>query len=414
VTHDNRHHDDHGRSRRDFLRTAITGAGLTFTGAFALSAATEDEARKQAESTPASARVPRKTLGNTGAEIPILLQGCAMTFDKKYDKILHRGFEEGVDYLDTALMYADGESHRTIAPFIKQVTREKLWITSKGPSEGATVESYTKNLDTCLQQLETDHLDLYFMHEVDDPKYFDPEYIQMGEKMRKSGKTRFFGFSCHGNLMVECMNKAADAGGIDVIMFRYNFARYGDLALNKVVDKCRKAGIGLIAMKTQNSVPGDQKEVVEFQSKNFTLGQAKLKAVWADERIAAAVSHMDNTTKHAENIEAAKSPVQLSMHEFQQLQRIATASAHLSCQGCSHICESRLDAPVKVADALRYLMYHECYNDSARAQRLYGRLTPEQRRLDDVDFAAATAACPQGIDIASRLKEARRALEVIA
>lgn len=324
MTPDDRNRNDHGRSRRDFIRTALTGAGLTFTGAFALSAATEDEARKQAEGTAPSAKVPRRVLGKTGQEVPILLQGCAMKFDPKYDKILHRGFEEGVDYLDTALMYANGESHRTIAPFLKQVGRDKVWITSKGPSEGADVARYTRDLDTCLAQLETDHLDLYFMHEVDELKYLDPEYIKMGERMRASGKTRFFGFSCHGSRMVECMNKAADAGGIDVIMFRYNFARYGDLELNKAVDKCKKAGIGLIAMKTQNSVPGDIPAVVHWQSKNFTLGQAKLKSVWADERIDAAVSHMDNTTKHAENIAAAKSPVQLSMHEFQQLQRIAT------------------------------------------------------------------------------------------
>jgi len=69
---------------------------------------------------------------------------------------------------------------------------------------------------------------------------------------------------------------------------------------------------------------------------------------------------------------------------------------------------------VKVADTLWYLMYHECYNDPARAAQLYGRLTPQQRSLDGVDFTAATAACPQGIDIAARLKAARRALEVVA
>ena len=125
-------------------------------------------------------------------------------------------------------------------------------------------------------------------------------------------------------------------------MFRYSFAKYGDLELNKAIDKCKKAGIGLIAMKVQNSVPDDEESVVRFQSKDFNLAQAKLKAVWADERIDAVVSHMDNTTKLAENIAAAKSPVQLSMGDFQQLQRIATATAAYSCQGCSHICESRV------------------------------------------------------------------------
>lgn len=394
-------------SRRQFLKTAVlSGAGLGLTGAFANTRAAADAA---AGAQPA-AKVPRKKLGSTGKDIPILVQGGAIAFDKKYDKILHRSFSEGVDYIDTALVYAEGQSHAGIAPFIKQVGREKLWITSKGPSRQATVESYTRNLDTCLQQLETEYLDLFFMHEVDDPRYLDADYIQMGERMRKSKKTTFFGFSCHGDRMVEVMNKAVDKGGIDVIMFRYNFTRYGDLELNKVVDRCKKAGIGLIAMKTQSSVPDDQKHVKEFQSKNFNLHQAKLKAVWADDRIDAAISHMDNTAKQAENIAAAKSGEQLTMGEFQQLQRIATASASLSCQGCSHICEPRIDTPVKVSKQLRYLMYHECYGEPDRARKLYDDLDEAERCIDGVDFTAATASCPQGIDIASRLEVARRKL----
>jgi len=385
---------------------------LSLAGAFAGKGteASSGTAQGGETATPAD-RVPRRTLGATGETIPILLQGCAMKFDEKYDKILHRGFKEGVDYLDTALVYANGQSHRTIVPFLKQIgDRSKVWITSKGPSENATVASYTKDLDTCLEQLEVDYLDMYFMHFVDDPMYLDPEYIQMGERLRASKKTRFFGFSCHGDRMIEVMNKAADAGGIDAIMFRYSFARYGDLELNKVIDKCRKAGIGLIAMKTQDSVPETDKHVAEFQSKEFTLPQAKLKAVWSDDRLSAAVSHMDNTTRLAENVDAAKSPAQLTMSEFQQLRRIATASAAFSCQGCTHICEPLVDAPVKIGRQLRYLMYAECYGEPERGRGLYSKLEEPHRCIDGVDFTAATRACPQGIDIAGRLEIARRTL----
>ena len=91
--------------------------------------------------------MPRKKFGKIiGEEIPILTLGCAQRFDEKYDKILHRAFKEGVDYLDTALVYADGWSHKTIAPFIEQIgVRKMLWITSKGPSRNATVESYKES-----------------------------------------------------------------------------------------------------------------------------------------------------------------------------------------------------------------------------------------------------------------------------
>lgn len=394
-------------SRRTFLKTAaVSTVGLGVGSAAADSTAT-DSPSKISE----PAKVPRKQLGKTGEDIPILLLGCAQKFDPKYDKILHRAYKQGVDYLDTALVYADGQSHKTIAPFIKQIKdRKKLWITSKGPSKDATVASYTKDLDTCLAQMETDYLDLYFMHFIDDPKFLDPEYIKMGENMRKSGKTRYFGFSCHGDRQVECLNRAAEVGGIDAIMFRYSFARYGDLELNKAIDACKKAGIGLIAMKTQDSVPSDQDDVKTFESKNFTLPQAKLKAVWADDRIDAAVSHMDNTDKLAENVAAAKSYKQLTMAELQQLHRMATRRAAFSCQGCSHICESKVEGPVKIAATLRYLMYAESYGEPERGRALYNRLSDAERDLNGVDLRAATSACPQGIQIAERLAQAQRVL----
>jgi predicted aldo/keto reductase-like oxidoreductase len=392
-------------SRRDFLKTAVySGAALTVAGG-----AAAQEPKATAEKVPD--KVPRKKLGTTGETVPILLLGCAQRFDPVYDRILHRAFKEGVDYLDTALRYAEGQSHLTIAPFIKQIgDRKKLWITSK--AHGEKVADYQEGLDQCLKDMETEYLDLFFMHSVKEPEHLEPEFIKMGEEMRKSGKTRFFGISTHGDKQVELMNKAVAIGGIDVIMLRYSFTRYGDLELNKAIDNCKKAGIGLIAMKVQNSVPDDQEKVVQFQSKEFNLAQAKLKAVWADERIDAVVSHMDNTTKLAENVAAAKSPVQLSMGEFQQLQRIATATAAFSCQGCSHICESHIEGPLKVADPLRYLMYHECYGETAAARKLYNSLGSSERDFDGIDLTKATRACPQGIDIAKRLADAKRELVV--
>jgi predicted aldo/keto reductase-like oxidoreductase len=115
---------------------------------------------------------------------------------------------------------------------------------------------------------------------------------------------------------------------------------------------------------------------------------------------------MDNTTKLKENVEAAKSPIQLSMNEFNQLQRLATATAAYSCHGCSQICEPHVQGDTKIADTLRFLMYHESYGEMDKARTLFNRMSPAERTIDGVDFAKATAACPRGIDIASRMQQA--------
>ena len=194
-------------------------------------------------------KIPHRPLGNTGTSIPILQLGTAQGMDQEYDKIMHQCFREGVYYLDTALSYGWGRSHKAIANFLSQIRdRRKIWITSK--SSAWTTKGFVEDIDECLEDLKTDYLDLYFKHSVSDEDDINQELVNIGEKLKKSGKTRYFGFSTHGGDIPEILQKAVKVGGIDAILFRYNFRSYGERALNLAIDACHKAGIGLIAMKT--------------------------------------------------------------------------------------------------------------------------------------------------------------------
>ncbi len=396
--------------RELFRRVALAGAGLGVAGSILPSStATAQEAEA-----PLLKSVPRRELGSTGETIPILLFGGDGTFDPQYDKMLHRGFRIGMNYLDTAESYANGQSHKTLGVFVEQVGRENLWITSKSGlfQRKATPEMYLKAIEENVADLRTDYLDMFLMHGVKDAGDLEPEFIKMGQDMKKRGFTKFFGFSCHDGNVVELMNKAAKIGtaGIDAVMFKYSFAMYGDLELNKAIDACKSAGIGLIGMKAQDSVPQDQEQIKTFQSQNFTLGQAKLKAVWADERISGCTSGMTNMKLLRENSNAARSVTQLAMSEFIQLNRYAAHTADTRCTFCSHICESHIDGNTRVAQTLRYLMYDECYGEGEKARALYRALRPDERDLRGVDLAGATRACPQGIDIRRRLEVAHSRL----
>lgn len=393
--------------RRSFMKgIAMGGVGVGITGAAATAAQAQD-----ADAGPVTA-VPRKQLGTTGETIPIIFMGGSRTFDMKYDKTLHRAHKLGINYVDTAESYASGQSQKGVAVFQQQIGRENVWITTKVEvkEERSTPEGLKKGLDDCLAGLQTDYVNMFFMHMIRDERYLDADFIKAGDDMRKSGKTKFFGFSCHHGNVPQMISKAARAGGIDAIMFRYNFRQYGDVELNKAMDEAKAAGIGLLAMKTQGSVPEDAEKVAEFQSKSFSLPQAKLKTVWSDERIDGCVSGMDNIQILEENATAAMSPAQLTMNEFHQLNRLARLTAPYACLGCSQICESRIDGKLKVADALRYLMYHECYGDPETARLLYNALDLEERDFDRVDLAKAIKACPQGIRIDERLRKARALL----
>ena len=405
--------------RRGFLKkTAITAATVAGAGSLGTVATANEAALPKPLPKPkdpiwlasdTGQAMPQKPLGSTGESIPILQLGTAQDLDPKYDKVMHLCYREGVTYLDTALAYGRGASHRAVANFMKQVNnRKSLWITSKSTSR--SVSGITAGLDQCLEELETDYIDMYFMHGISGERYLEPEYIQAGEALKKTGKTKFFGFSCHDGDVVPLMNKAAKVGGIDAILFRYNFRKYGDMELNKAIDNCKKAGIGLIAMKTMASVPKQLEDVVLFRSQNYTLAQAKLKSVWADERIDSVVSEMDSVQVARENIVAAKAGQALSANEVHQLNQLAAMTSSYHCNGCAQLCEKAVGQQTAIADPLRFLMYYECYGKTARAKELYQAIPAAKRQFSGDALAKAAAVCPQKINIESRLQLAESLL----
>jgi len=399
--------------RRDlFKRAAVAGAGVAATGA-GLNSVFAQEAAPDAA---AAQTVPRRKLGKTGETIPVLVMGGSQKFDPTFDKMLHRAFKMGINYIDTAESYAGGQSHVTLKPFIEQVGRKNLWITSKSGmfsgSGPAPVSMYRDAIMKEFDVLGVDQLDAYFFHGLKHIECLEPEYIAFADEMKKSGKTKYFGFSCHDGNVVELMNKAAQLGSdaINLIMFKYSFSQYGDLELNKAIDACVAAGIGLISMKTQTSVPTDSEFVKKFQSENYTLHQARLRAALEDERLSGSVSGMNNMQIMMENAKAVMSAKPLTAKEMQQLYRYAAETKHLHCRGCTHICESKVASDLRIGDQLRYLMYAECQDNTAEAREMYARLSPAERDFNAVDLEAATKACPQGINIRERLAQAQSVL----
>lgn len=392
--------------RRRFLKTAVASASVVGAAATPLSGLALDEDTKAHSKTTG---IPPRAFGNTGIQVPILHLGTAQRLDPRYDKLMHRSFAAGVTWFDTALSYGRGSSHRAIASFLTQIgDRKKLWLTSKSGSE--RVAGLRGGIDEALEELGTDYLDLYLMHGIDDLDMLDRKYLALGEELKAKDKTRFFGFSCHDGNVVELLNKAAKTGGIDAILFRYNFRRYGDLQLNRAIDACYRAGIAMLAMKTQGAIPKDIESVVDFRSQNFTLGQAKLKSVWADERIASIVSEMDSVERVRENVAAARSEESLTAEESHQLNQLAAFTAAYACNGCKHLCENAVTRQVAIAAPLRYLMYHECYGKTERARELYRGIPAKAREFSDRELEQACRLCPQGIDIPARLGRARELL----
>jgi len=398
-------------SRRAFLKRtrnlAVAAGATTLVSVSASLSAAEDGPVKDAV-------VPVRPFGETGVSVSMLSLGGM--FDIPSNQLmLKQALKWGVSYWDTAHSYGGGRSEEGIGMYFSRFPgdRKKVFLVTK--SGAWSQNGMTRDLETSLQRMRTDHVDLFFVHgirNIDEVK----DTRKWAEKTKSSGKIRFFGFSTHSN-MEACLTAAPALGWIDGIMMTYNFRLMKTDAMRRAVDACARAGIGLTAMKTQGGGPvktGSRLELDlagRFLRKGFTDGQAKLKAVWENPQIASICSQMPTLTLLMTNVQAAVKEGRLSSDDRRLMDAYARETASDYCAGCTAVCESVLSEPVPVGDIMRCLMYRRAYRDPDAAGALYRRIPEALRtRLARVDYSEAERRCPRRMAIAALMSEAAREL----
>jgi predicted aldo/keto reductase-like oxidoreductase len=394
-------------TRRDFLKTA----GAATVGS--LLGATETMGKISDSSSTKIAVVPTRSFGKTGVRVSTLALGGMFDIPSN-QLLLNQALKWGVTYWDTADCYEGGGSERGVGKFFAKYpdSRDKIFLVTK--SDARDPEGMTRLLNRSLERMNTDYVDLYFVHGISSIDELDDDTKAWAKKAKSETKIKFFGFSTHSN-MEECMLDAAKLGWIDGIMMTYNYRLMNKAKMKEAVAACTEAGIGLTAMKTQGGwsygSSSAAKLVDSFIEKGFTDNQAKLKAVWTNPEIASICSQMPNLTILMSNIAAAMDKTSLSAGDLHLLDQYARETASYYCAGCSDMCETVLTEVVPVADVMRYLMYHESYGEHERARSLYGKLSPVIReRIGNIDYSLAEGRCPQGIPIARAMRKAQKVL----
>lgn len=401
-------------SRRGFM----AGAGLAGLGTLlgAGSALAQDTPTTATETTttalPDGAKVPTRPFGKTGQDVAILSLGGI--FDVVNNQLmLRKALDLGITYWDTANGYSGGRSEEGIGLYLEKFpkVRKDLFIVTKSGKRDP--KGLTEHLELSLRRMKTDYVDLFFVHAISGiGEVKSPEIKEWADRMKKEKKIRFFGFSTHKN-MEECLAGAPALGYIDGIMMTYNYRLMHTDAMKSAVDACAKARIGLTAMKTQGGGPvsADSEEELRlagrFLQQGMTQFQAKLKAVWENEQIAAICSQMPNLTLLTANTQAALDGQKLTAGDWRALRHHADATASAYCAGCAMNCESAAGCGAGIADAMRVMMYHTSYGDTHQARMAFMELPESVRHsLVSMNLSEAARVCPRGLDVAGVVRGA--------
>lgn len=376
-------HEEKKLNRRDFLKIGVAGAAAAITapGMLGLLHAAP----------PATVPVYR-TLGRTVLKVSTVSIGAMLTPESE---VIRAAFDMGVNYVDTARRYMSGRNEEIVGKALKGM-RDKVFVATKTQPGSNTSEEIIKDVETSLRNLQTDHIDVIQLHSLDSPKRaFIPEVREAYVRLRRQGKVRFFGVTTHTNQAEVINGVVGDPEKFfDTILVAYNFMSKPDV--KEAVAKAAKAGIGVIAMKTQ---AGGYRTSDALQ---ISPHQAALKWVLQDTNVATAIPGM-KTMSHLSELVPVMG-MKLTGSDDRILQRYAHDIDPYYCGLCAQ-CEATCPNGVRISVINRALMYAEGYGEHKLARSTFYEEANGANACSTC--SECVAVCVNRLNVAEKVRRAR-------
>lgn len=362
------------------------------------------------------------TLGRTGLTISDISFGSSRLRTGE-ERLVHHALDKGVNYIDTAESYTRGQSETVIGNALKG-RRDKVILASKQFAGGSTKKAdMMHELEASLRRLQTDHIDLYFNHAVNDKaRLQNPDWFEFTEQAKQQGKIRFTGISGHAGYLTDVLQYAIDNELVDVILAAYNFGqdpafyeritRSFDFVANQpglpnVLEAARAKGIGVIAMKTL--MGARLNDMRELESQGNTFAQAAFRWTLSNPNVDALIVSMTEEAQIDEYL-GASGAQQLAVQDLDLLREYAVLNGASYCKHACNECSGACPYSVPIADVLRTRMYAVDYGDVEFARSEYQMLAGSASPCLSCDGQPCAGACPHGIDIAQMCAPTHRLL----
>jgi predicted aldo/keto reductase-like oxidoreductase len=256
------------------------------------------------------------------------------------DGVLKKAIDSGINFFDTARIYTDSESKfgRVLSR-----DRDRVVIASKSFSRGAM--EILRDIDSSLQQLRTDYIDLYQCHNVANESDLEKVLADAGAvagliKAKEQGKIRHIGLSGHKPWIVA---KALARFEFETIQIPCNFMETD--ALRDLVPLARQKHVGIIAMKP---IGGGNIHDINLNFR-FIFNQG----------IDVAIPGMDSGKQVEENVAALADLSPLTREETARLQKEKDRLGDQFCRRCEYCMPCPQGLPISFLHVLKnyYFLY---------------------------------------------------------
>ena len=296
-----------------------------------------------------------RTFGRTGIEVSALGFGTMrlpLAQEEKVDEaeaiaILRHAIDSGVNYVDTAYPYHQGNSERVVGKALQDGYREKTYLADKCPVWLVEKEEdFEKILDEQLEKLQTDHIDFYLLHALNrerlEEKVKKFHLVDHMKKAREAGKIRFLGFSFHDSLDVfkEIVDYSDDW---DFCQIQYNYINVDYQAGMEGLRYAAQKGLAVVIMEPLlgGRLANLSDHVAEVFSKEKSPVEHALDFLWDQPEVSLLLSGMSSRQQVEDNlVYADRSAVGCLKEEekeaYRKAKEIYDSMSMVGCTGCAY------------------------------------------------------------------------------
>jgi len=297
-----------------------------------------------------------RTMKKADPKLSILGFGCMrlpVTADGQIDEsqateMIRYAIDHGVNYVDTAYPYHNGESEPFVGRALADGYREKVNLATKLPSWLVTSrKDMDKYLDEQLVRLNTDHIDFYLVHGLNDPFWKNLSALKVTEFLDDAiadGRIRYAGFSFHDNTAL--FKEIVDSYDWTFAQIQYNFMDEEYQAGTEGLRYAAKKGLGIVVMEPVRGglLARDLKGVTEiWKTTEIHRDPAEwaLSWVWNHPEVTVVLSGMSTPEQVRQNVTLAKTglPNSLSKKElalFGKVRKELKKRIIIPCTGCRY------------------------------------------------------------------------------
>jgi len=207
--------------------------------------------------------LPTRELGSTGVDITRIAFGCGSRFCNITDEdealeLLEYALNNGIYYWDTAPVYMNKDHNFTSEQRLGKILkdrRKEVFLSTKLSNRNP--DKARKTLDKSLKDLQTDHLDMIMIHDIQSVEdatslLNSNSLVNLALKLKEEGITRFIGFSGHRD--AEALKMMANSGLFDNSLLALNQWAGKKFPREEAIPVAQNQKMGVMVMKAVRSV----------------------------------------------------------------------------------------------------------------------------------------------------------------